>query len=836
MQYAMCNMIVFVFLNSLVVVLCINPLRYKLYEEKSTPEMVCNVAADAKLDLEFGQEARKEIQFEYGKIEDSNQDLFELSSDGILSTKGRIDRDKICPGMENCVVKLEIALKPGKYFDLIEVEITIIDINDNAPVFPSKIVNKVMPENSHIGTSLSIPPAHDPDSPANGIHEYRIVSETSLFELQRNKQFDGSTGLYLILRSDLDREKQDSYQIRIVAVDAGQESKTGELTVNLTVLDQNDNKPVFMEPAYEVNVKESTPVNHTVVQVHATDRDAGLNGQVEYQFSPRTQSIHGNLFGLNNKTGEIYLKSQVDFEKEHRYPLVILATDMGVVKGASQALVTVHVIDENDNAPSISVNTLTKYNRARVSESAPSNTFIAYVSVHDKDSGIGGMFDCRLGNTLDKFKIKHMTTEASGAKKYQLVTNGVIDREEHYKFDLEFECSDKGKPRRVATALIQVLVADENDFVPKFSKNLYTVSIKENNHIGDTILNVSASDKDEGLNGEVQYYLVDESLSDIRVNPKTGVITAAVIFDREQKTKIAFDLIATDQGKPPKSSTAAVEINIEDVNDETPVFTSQGYVFGVAENEPIDTAVGRVEAKDGDSTLNSQLYYTLGKSKSGNDAFRIEGDTGIIKTKMFLDREESAVHHLVVVATNSQSPHPSSSASVTIYIADKNDNTPVIEYPKAPNNTIYVSSKTPVDYPFQKIIARDKDGGKNARLVYKIIQGNEKTYFSLKENTGYLSFAKDFSTTKHAIFGLTIQVSDCGENRKRTDTNLIVFVNDSIPFELPSRSTALLSDTNLLIVVCVTAVAGTIILTLSFAMVIVCCRERQKERFVFPVF
>lgn len=290
---------------------------------------------------------------------------------------------------------------------------------------------------------------------------------------------------------------------------------------------------------------------------------------------------------------------------------------------------------------------------------------------------------------------------------------------------------------------------------------------------------MSASDEDMGPNALITYHLHANSQNLLRVDPTTGVITTNTNFDYERIQEFDFFVLAMDQGHPKNSATATVRIYVEDINDEPPKFTQTSYTFGTFENQPKGTVIGPLSATDADSYPYNHFTFSL----NSNDTFQINPETGVISTRKILDREQQSGYYLVARVANTMAPYLSSTASVTVYIADRNDNAPRIIFPTEGNDTVEVSARVPTGYILSRVIATDSDLGNNAKLTYSIAKGNEEQIFDIDPNNGAVSVQRDLTGSEirdnHRIL---LMVQDMGEPRKSAAAHMLIHVNRTKAF------------------------------------------------------
>ena len=788
-------------------------LPYRILEDLQRGTFVGNLFKDAGVGSRYSEAELRDVEFRFLSRPDNR---FTIEEDtGILRTGLRIDRDEICPHKPTCTIKLDVVAvipEPLRFLEIIKVNIEILDLNDNEPRFPeSKLLYQVL-ESAMPGSSFVIPTAIDPDSGDYGIQRYELLSNTDKFELDAKPKVDGSTEVRLVTRQRLDREIQDFYQMKVFAYDGGNPPKSGSVDITVTVQDVNDNDPIFSNATYEVAILENMPPQNTIVRVHANDHDIGLNGQIVYGFSATTQSAYGDMFGIRNSTGEIYVKGVIDYEKNPIYHLSVTARDLSPDSRTADATVIIKVKDANDNAPQITVNTLaaTGTDLAEIAEDADLDTFVAHITVTDPDSGRNGQFICSLNDN-------HFQLEQIYKSEYKIVTRAYLDRETRPEYNLAIACRDRGLEPQVAIKHMKVRVTDVNDNPPVFRQTQYQATLIENNFIGAFIAHVNATDIDSDKNGDVVYSVEPNYRNFFKVNPTTGVVSAAVMFDHEQVQQLKFKVLATDKSDEPRSSVATITVNIDDVNDESPIFSQDGYSFGVFENEPSGTEVGIVHAEDRDSPPYNHFEFSFYPTSDAIDKFVIEPNRGTITTKVVLDREEYSVYYLVVLAIDKGDPPRTSSVTVSVYVSDKNDNPPVFDFPSNSNNTIQISNMVPRNYVVTRIRAHDRDIGPNSNLTYRVTKGSGQEHFSVDSHSGSVTVVSDeLKKIDFEVYDLEIMVHDHGLPEQLAKTHLNIVVNHSIAFT--QNQGGMLLGHNLMIVVSVACVTGVIVVLLIIAI------------------
>ncbi|XP_059055496.1 protein dachsous-like isoform X2 [Achroia grisella] len=469
-------------------------------------------------------------------------------------------------------------------------------------------MNVEFSENTPRDVKRKLNPAKDQDLGVFNTQKYNIVSGNTdnAFRLSSHRERDGVLYLDLQINGFLDRETTDHYELVIVALDGGTPPLSGTMTVNITILDVNDNPPVFAESAYSANVPENATVGTPVMKVFATDADAGENGLIEYSIN-RRQSDKENMFKIDPESGEITVNKALDFETKELHELVVVARDKGAQPLETTAFVSIRVTDVNDNQPTIDVIFLSDDATPKISESARLDEFVARISVHDPDSkteysnvnvtlsGGDGHFDLRTHDNII----------------YLVVVALPLDREFRSSYTLNVVATDKGSPPLHASRIISLRVTDVNDNSPVFHENEYKASVPEAAAPGTPVVQVSASDADEAENSEIRYSLLPTPQSDwFSIDERSGLVTTRSRVDCETNPMPTLTVVAKDRGNPPLSSTATLVVTVLDVNDNEPIFDQSFYNVTVPESE----AVGSCILKVADVIRNNLGYFYFRKN------------------------------------------------------------------------------------------------------------------------------------------------------------------------------------------------------------------------------
>ncbi|XP_039670044.1 protocadherin beta-16-like [Perca fluviatilis] len=635
-------------------------IRYSIPEEMKKGSLIGNVAQDLGLDLKSLRSGRARI------VTGESIQYTELKTDkGILVVKERIDREQICGDVTPCSFSFDVILENPMELHQITVEIT--DINDNSPTFKRNSINFEISEIANTGARFPLTSAEDPDVGVNGLREY-FLTENENFVLKQNSNADGKKYAEMVLQKPLDRETNPNLSLKLIAVDGGTPQRSGTVNIDITVLDVNDNAPVFNQSVYKATVMENSPRDTYVTTVNASDADLGSNSIVTYYLSDLSNGL-SDLFTVDEKSGVILITGSVDYEKDKKYELRIDAKDQGGLTDSSKVII--EVIDVNDNAPTISVMSFT----SPVSEDSPPGTTIGMINVKDFDSGDNGQVNCRIEQNVP-FKIK-----SNLRNYYTLVTDTALDRETITEYNITVVATDAGMPPLSTKRSFHLKVSDVNDNAPVFSQGVYNAFIAENNSPGVSVLTVSAKDPDENQNARISYILENANIGGsqvseyVSINSETGVIHAVRSFDYEQIKQLMFVIKAQDGGSPPLSSIVTVKILIQDQNDNPPQVLYPVQTGGslVAEMVPRSADVGylvtKVVAVDVDSGQNAWLSYKLQKA-TDRALFEVGLQNGEIRTIRQVTDKDAVKQRLTVIVEDNGHPLRSATVIVNVAVAD----------------------------------------------------------------------------------------------------------------------------------------------------------------------
>ncbi|KAK6172202.1 hypothetical protein SNE40_015917 [Patella caerulea] len=686
-------------------------------------------------------------------VDDS--DLFSINKQtGAISTKQRLDRSR------RSVYKLEVEATDGFQSSQTTVRITVQDHN---PSFNQSFYSFDVPEDTAVGTTIASVVATDLDEGPEGHVTYELQSDWGKDKFR----LDATLGTFMLI-DRLDFEEIQLYTLKVVAKDGSIPPRSATVMVYMNVKDYNDNAPLFEKETYQAVIAENAVVGSSVTDVTAVDKDSGINAEVRYSL------IGGDglqQFGIGSINGTIFTTEHLDRETTHQYSLIIQATDEAEDKNqrlSSIGTVIITLLDVNDSPPEFVTPNVTY-----VMENSQRGSVVFTVIATDKDEGDNSKVDYSL--TSAPVLGNPFTLNSNSG---DLKVNQDLDRETLANYSLQILARDHGNPQLSAIQNLVILLGDDNDNPPIFSKTLYTKTVAENISIGTSLLKVLATDADEGLNGIVRYFIIaGDDNYDFNMDMSSGVLRVQKALDYERMTSYSLTVLAEDSSiNKPMNSTTKVFINITDINDFEPIFVDSPYYAYVQENmNELPVHVIQVSAQDEDSGSNSRLIYAIRSEEEERKIFSMNSSTGEITANLKLDREKNKEYDLIVVAFDRGHPRLTGSGTVTVFVKDANDHAPVFES-NGPY-TGHVTENLPPKTEVLTVRCTDEDEGINAQIIYSL-EDSADGKFTILPDSGRIITLERLDREVEDMYYLTVIASDQGIPPLTVTSQVIIYVDD----------------------------------------------------------
>ncbi|KFW71208.1 Protocadherin-23, partial [Pygoscelis adeliae] len=481
--------------------------------------------------------------------------------------------------------------------------IDVEDQNDHSPYFQDDFIVIGIEENVPVGTLVYTFNAKDGDG---SFLNSKIQYSLEMSNMGENPFLIHPSYGTLTTAFPLDREITPFLILTVSAADQAinlTDRRLDSLAAKIVILDINDNSPSFTSSPLSY-VMEDVEVGFLAHRIIAKDPDEGRNGQVTYHILSGNEN---KAFVLDKITGLLSTARLLDREIQERYSLTVMALDDGSPALSATQVLTIIVLDVNDETPIF----LKQLYETAVHENQDPGEFVIKVEAVDRDAGLNSLlrYEILPGAGYEKFKMNSDSGE--------LVTTASLDRETQEVFSIKGNCeismsACKMGSENGSTAQLYLTVLDENDHNPLFAKTQYQISVREDLEEGSAILDLFASDKDDGLNGEVAYSLVDDTFGAFAIDSVTGSIVTTKALDRETKSQYIFRAVASDCSTHlPRSTTVSVVVHIDDVNDNDPLFLQNPIRAFVPAETPVNETIATVRAEDMDLGSNGAVVFGL---------------------------------------------------------------------------------------------------------------------------------------------------------------------------------------------------------------------------------
>uniref|UniRef100_T1J1P1 Uncharacterized protein n=1 Tax=Strigamia maritima TaxID=126957 RepID=T1J1P1_STRMM len=640
------------------------------------------------------------------------------------------------------------------------VSITVEDVNDNAPEFSQTSYSVNVLETAPPSTGILQLATKDMDSGVNKLVQYTLLTErgnaSEYFHIEPSEAV-------ISIKSPLDREQFSRHHFIVVATDSGLPSLSSSTQVWVTVLDVNDNPPRFEQPTYHCFLSELATRGQFVTMVTAFDPDLSDQTKLIYTI------VGGNdqqCFTINASTGVISLMSLHKFSQQSAYTLNVSVSD-GVYTSSTR--VKVDILSANLHTPHFEKS---KY-QVDFEENQPEDTLVTKLDATDEDRGVYGhiTYDIQSDASKELFGINAETGEIYSKVKF--------DREKQQVYEVPVVAVDGGG--HSGYTLLRVVLSDVNDNAPKFRLGEYRANIHANMSVGTTILQVYATDDDDGANSMVEYSIYETNASETNttdkfaVNRESGEIYLKRSALSLENQVYQFFIRARDFGKPSLESEVPVDIFIMGPQDSPPKFPQRANQFFVRENTLVGTVITSLDAQTNDTVFYSLVSYSGAEEESGG-IFRID-DEGQLIVVGVVDREQRVIHTLTVRAQTESSPPLTAFTDITIQVMDENDNDPVFE---SNPYRVSVAENMAEGSTVLKVVAHDRDLGYSAGIRYSLDPASENVHnvFAIDAATGWITTLVPLDREAKGRYSFGVVAKDNGSPVRSAVTTVHVEVED----------------------------------------------------------
>ena len=666
---------------------------------------------------------------EYDIINSTNATLFDIDPlTGLITVNGELDRD-----MASFIHTIVVVVQDGGepiLSDTTTVTIILTDVNDNPPMFEQTSYSFTILENKPDDTEVG--QVHATDSDSQNV-TYLISNST---EDGKYYSIDAVTGI-IVSTVMFDREVQEMYSFTVLAIDDPINGSVTEVSVNVTILDVNDNKPSFTNDTYIVYWPEDTSIDTQLSIVEAFDPDSDTNSISVYSIAFNEVS---DFFYINASSGELYLSQTLDRENDEELVITVIATDALNDQLNSSAELVVRVLDINDNTPIFNQTLYT----SSVLENSEFDTKLVTVSASDVDINENSELSFYISTEFeDLFSINAYTGELRIA--------GNLDYEYSHNYTIPVFVTDHGSPSLNSSSEILIEVIDVNDNSPYFEQESYQIFVPENSVLSTSVFEVPAIDIDDGFNAQLQYSILSGNIGfKFALNEETGILTVEDYIDFEIKPYYLLTVRVVDLGVPQHTAGTTIIVNITDVNDNSPHFSSTILSASIPEDSELDYEVVTLTATDDDTGSNAALQYTITSGNHG-DAFRIDNSTGSIYVNGNLDFESRSSYSLTAVVSDSGYPKLTDTATLIISLTDVNEYTPELY---AEQYSLNISQAIAIGTPIAYLTAVDSDRNTDS-LSYNLMDSDSDSIAITPTGTLYVS-----NTLSPGNVKVSIEISD----------------------------------------------------------------------------
>ncbi|XP_014384488.1 PREDICTED: protocadherin alpha-2-like [Myotis brandtii] len=496
----------------------------------------------------------------------------------------------------------------------------------------------------------------------------------------------------------------------------------------------------------------------------------------------------GDLLEVNLQNGILFVNSRIDREELcGRRAECSIHLEVVVERPLQVFHVEVEVKDINDNPPvfPMSVKTI------GFPESKLLDSRFPLEGATDADIGVNALLSYKLSSS--EFFSLDIQTNDELSQSLSLVLRKSLDREETAAVSLLLVATDGGKPELTGTVQLFINVLDVNDNEPTFDQSVYKVQLLENTANGTLVIKLNSSDADEGSNSEIVYSFSSDVPSTIKtkfkIDPNTGEIRTKGQLDYEVAKFYEIQVLAYDNGTPTMTGHCKISVKIVDINDNTPEVSITSLSLPIREDALLGTVIALIMVSDRDSGANGQVTCLLTPHVPFKLVSTFKNYYSLVLDSA-LDREKLSHYELVVTARDQGSPSLSATASLSVEVADVNDNAPLFAQPEY---TVFVKENNPPGCHIFTVSARDLDAQENALVSYSLVERRVgeralSSYVSVHAESGKVYALQPLDHEELELLQFQVSARDAGVPPLGSNVTLQVFVldeNDNAPALLP---------------------------------------------------
>ncbi len=647
---------------------------------------------------------------------------------------------------------------PRSTFDYLVIKVN--EVNDHEPEFEQSVYTVSVAEDARVGSQVVVVRAEDPDSAGRVNTVSKLVytiSEGNELAWFRLHPLSGM----ITTKAALDRERQDQFKLTVRVQDLGSSPKSAFATVNIIILDVNDESPRFVSVPDRLEVTEDTLPGSVVYSFQGEDNDLDENGTITFGLEPGQGRRY---FAIDNATGELSVLTNIDRESTPELTLTVLAEDLGQPKQSSAATVKVTVLDVNDNSPTF----YPTYQIVRVAQQTPESRALFQVRAKDFDIGVNAKLTYSWSGGYEP---SYVSLNASTGEVFLRDGRRLPRRSE----ELTFTATDGGGRRSkenstfllVPSSPVDIGRDDAVSAVFEFSLEEDSSSLaRSTREVGQVTLGTAGGGEFKILDGDP-----NEAFA---IDAHSGLLSAVGKLDRETQSSYDLTVAYFADEATHKILSARVVVTVTDRNDNQPVFTDDDIDgFSVDLRDPIGAHIYRGRVSDADEGRNGKLRYEIIAGNS-HGLFRVNADNGVISLAKTLRSANAVLPGITVSVTDHGSPPLSSSRSYSVSVTStENWHTPTFDFD---HYEISLSENTLPNSIVMKLKAVDEDLGKNGEVTYTVENGATELFDVFPDGQLYLKAFLDREET--AFYSVTVAVRDGGHPVRSSSAVVVIYVTD----------------------------------------------------------